>query len=56
MSVEDWVRELEELKGIPILEGELEWISLVIDGKIKTEDEHTHSDDEQEHTDKKSKS
>ena len=56
MCVKDWVRELEELKGIPILEGELEWIISVIDGELKTEDENTHSDDEQEHTDKKSKS
>lgn len=31
MSGEIWVHELEELKDIPVLEGEFEWVMSVID-------------------------
>ena len=52
MSVKVWVRELEELKGIPILEGELEWIISVIDDDPRSKQEDCFptktEDDEQE--------
>lgn len=32
MSGEIWIHELEELKDIPVLEGELEWVISVMDG------------------------
>ena len=56
MSGEIWIDELEELKGIRVLEGELEWVLSVIDGSVKTEDGHTRANDEQEHNDKMLKS
>lgn len=56
MSGEIWIHELEELKDVPVLEGELEWVMSVIDGSVKTEYVRTRSDDEQEHNDKMLKS
>ena len=33
MSDEIWLPELEELKDLPVLEGELEWVASVIDAE-----------------------
>ena len=32
MSGEIWIHELEDLKDVPVLEGELEWVISVMDG------------------------
>ena len=56
MSGEISIHELEDLKDMPVLEGELEWVLSVIDGSVKTEDGHTRANDVQEHNDKMLKS
>lgn len=56
MSVDVGISELEDLKDVPVLEGELEWVISVVDDAVKTEDGHTRANDVQEHNDKMLKS
>ena len=56
MSGEIWVHELEELKDVPVLEGELEWVITVTDEAVKTEDVSIRSDGGQERNGKTLKS
>lgn len=52
MSVDVGISELEDLKDVPVLEGELEWVISVVDDAVKTEDVRTRANDVQEHNDK----
>lgn len=40
MSVDVGISELEDLKDVPVLEGELEWVISVIDGDNCSKQEH----------------
>lgn len=52
MSSEDWRIEFEKLNDIPVLEGELEWVSRVVSeelaSKQQQDQEHNSEDDAQE--------
>ena len=40
MSGEIWIHELEELRDIPVLEGELEWVVSVVDDDASSKQKH----------------
>lgn len=52
MSSEVWVPETDDLNDIPVLEGELEWVSRVVSeelaSKQQQDQEHNSEDDAKE--------